>query len=489
MIRFWWIALLSASISGSIATAVLMLIRCLLRFFKKEQPLLFAGCLALALYLFPFALLFPQKGLSLSPIEPNLSSGVLPFVEPFSPALTESSLTFAFLSPAERILEMLPFVWLLIFLLLAFRCLCKNFRFARYLSRKRISCREGEAYTAPGREIPVYQIPMPCSPFAYGLFHPAIYLPEGHRLSKSALQLVLRHESTHIRQKHLWIKAAAQLAAMLHWFCPFVWLMKAYLEDACEIRCDHTVTAAMNGGERKRYAQLLLEFAEMRGGSGNSFSVAGKQLARRICALRRKADPFAAALSGIAAALLLIFAPLAALPGSRALEGVSGNMAMLREALVHTRDFIPLPEGSEGSLTAPQDLAAFSWPFPEYRYCSRMQTTGAVIAAEEGSYIYAPADGVVLAASDEGSCTKPDDFGLTLVLLHSTGPDISTSFSHCKALYVVPGQMVRQGQCIGILGQTPETSGVLCRFQIRIDGALYSPSHWFPNEAFSPGAL
>lgn len=258
MIRFWWIVLLSASISGSIATAVLMLVCCVLRFFKKEQPLLFAGCLALALYLFPFALLFPQKGLSLPPIDPNLSSGVLPFVEPFSPALTESSLTFAFLSPAERILEMIPFVWLLIFLLLAFRSLCKNYRFARYLSRKRIPCRAGEAYTAQGKEIPVYQISMPCSPFAYGLFHPAIYLPDGHRLSKSDLQLVLRHESTHIRQKHLWIKAAAQLAAMLHWFCPFVWLMKVYLEDACEIRCDHTVTAAMNGGERKRYAQLFL---------------------------------------------------------------------------------------------------------------------------------------------------------------------------------------------------------------------------------------
>ena len=257
MIRFWWIALLSASISGSIATAVLMLVCGLLRFFKKEQPLLFAGCLALALYLFPFALLFPQKSLSLPPVDPNLSSGVLPFVEPFSPALTESSLAFAFLSPAERILEMIPFVWLLIFWLLAFRSLYKNYRFARYLSRKRIPCRAGEAYTAQGKEIPVYQISMPCSPFAYGLFHPAIYLPDGHRLSKSDLQLVLRHESTHIRQKHLWIKAAAQLAAMLHWFCPFVWLMKAYLEDACEIRCDHTVTAAMNGGERKRYAQLF----------------------------------------------------------------------------------------------------------------------------------------------------------------------------------------------------------------------------------------
>ena len=257
MIRFWWIALLSALISGSIATAVLMLVCGLLRFFKKEQPLLFAGCLALALYLFPFALLFPQKSLSLPPVDPNLSSGVLPFVEPFSPALTESSLTFACLSPAERILEMIPFVWLLIFLLLAFRSLYKNYRFARYLSRKRIPCRVGEAYTAQGKEIPVYQISMPCSPFAYGLFHPAIYLPDGHRLSKSDLQLVLRHESTHIRQKHLWIKAAAQLAAMLHWFCPFVWLMKAYLEDACEIRCDHTVTAAMNGGERKRYAQLF----------------------------------------------------------------------------------------------------------------------------------------------------------------------------------------------------------------------------------------
>ena len=257
MIRFWWIALLSASISGSIATAVLMLVCGLLRFFKKEQPLLFAGCLALALYLFPFALLFPQKGLSLPPVDPNLSSGVLPFVRPFSPALTESSLTFAFLSPAERILKMIPFVWLLIFLLLAFRSLCKNYRLARYLSRKRIPCRAGDAYTAPGKETPVYQISMPCSPFAYGLFHPAIYLPDGHRLSKSALLLVLRHESTHIRQKHLWIKAAAQLAAMLHWFCPFVWLMKAYLEDACEIRCDHTVTAAMNGGERKRYAQLF----------------------------------------------------------------------------------------------------------------------------------------------------------------------------------------------------------------------------------------
>ena len=257
MIRFWWIALLSASISGSIATAVLMLVCGLLRFFKKEQPLLFAGCLALALYLFPFALLFPQKGLSLPPVDPNLSSGALPFVRPFSPALTESSLTFAFLSPAERILEMIPFAWLLIFWLLAFRSLYKNYRFARYLSRKRIPCRVGEAYTAQGKEIPVYQISMPCSPFAYGLFHPAIYLPDGHRLSKSDLQLVLRHESTHIRQKHLWIKAAAQLAAMLHWFCPFVWLMKVYLEDACEIRCDHTVTAAMNGGERKRYAQLF----------------------------------------------------------------------------------------------------------------------------------------------------------------------------------------------------------------------------------------
>lgn len=88
---------------------------------------------------------------------------------------------------------------------------------------------------------------------------------------------------------------------------------------------------------------------------------------------------------------------------------------------------------------------------------------GIDFAAEEGAEVYAVADGIVTAADYDV------EKGNYVVLDHGGG--LETEYQHMKSLLVSAGQSVVQGQVLGYVGSTGNSTGPHLHFEARQDGA------------------
>ncbi len=73
------------------------------------------------------------------------------------------------------------------------------------------------------------------------------------------LDIVLAHESSHVRQRDFYLQLAAGLYAAIFWFSPLGWWLKRKLSNLSEAISDHAAVA--HATSCASYAQILLEFA------------------------------------------------------------------------------------------------------------------------------------------------------------------------------------------------------------------------------------
>lgn len=99
-------------------------------------------------------------------------------------------------------------------------------------------------------------------PVTFGIRNPIILLPESIKEDQEKLNMVLRHELTHISQNDFLSNVIITFTQTLFWFHPFVHFLKKELIDYREIRCDSFVLSN-NSVSRKKYASLLLELLPM----------------------------------------------------------------------------------------------------------------------------------------------------------------------------------------------------------------------------------
>ena len=119
------------------------------------------------------------------------------------------------------------------------------------------------------------------------------------------------------------------------------------------------------------------------------------------------------------------------------------------------------------------------WPVPKYTYCSRWYSSthkGVDICAPAGTPIYASSSGVVSKAGYERSGAGTG-YGYSIIINHGNG--YSTVYAHCLSLTVSAGQSVSQGQLIGYVGSTGQSSGNHCHFEIRYNGRYLPPQNYF----------
>lgn len=120
---------------------------------------------------------------------------------------------------------------------------------------------DGLAVTAQemgiGRPIELRVNPLVASPMLVGYFHPCIVLPRAD-VSEEAFQYIVMHELTHYKRRDIIYKWLVQLAVCLHWFNPFVYVMRREIELACEFACDEAVIRRTGYGRAKAYGETLL---------------------------------------------------------------------------------------------------------------------------------------------------------------------------------------------------------------------------------------
>jgi len=105
--------------------------------------------------------------------------------------------------------------------------------------------------------------------------------------------------------------------------------------------------------------------------------------------------------------------------------------------------------------------------------------TGIDLVEPFGSPIYAADDGVVALVGSSGS-----GYGTYVVIAHSGGLD--TLYGHLSTALVKVGQLVTQGQPIGLEGSSGNSTGAHLHFELRISQKPVDPTPYLPPGAPSP---
>jgi len=97
------------------------------------------------------------------------------------------------------------------------------------------------------------------SPFAFGIFRPAIMLPAKmtQSLSSEEMAALLGHEAAHLRRRDLWWCVAWRWMKAIFWFHPLIWKLPDVHSLACEEEADRLASSCM--ASRASYARALAQ--------------------------------------------------------------------------------------------------------------------------------------------------------------------------------------------------------------------------------------
>ncbi|MDF2566649.1 MAG: Metalloendopeptidase [Oscillospiraceae bacterium] len=129
---------------------------------------------------------------------------------------------------------------------------------------------------------------------------------------------------------------------------------------------------------------------------------------------------------------------------------------------------------SRGASVSIKNAGMFIWPvgggYTSSPYGGARRHKGTDIAAPLGTPVYAAAPGrVVMAKYYSG-------YGKCIIIDHGNG--VQTLYGHCSSLFVSPGEYVKQGDNIGLVGRTGQATGNHCHFEVRINGSAVNPENY-----------
>lgn len=172
--------------------------------------------------------------------------------------------------------------------------------------------------------------------------------------------------------------------------------------------------------------------------------------------------------------------------GQDGVEDVTYEITMIdgtvtdRQAIAYNVIQQPVPEITvtgtrlKSGMVAQVGSGSFIWPVPQYTYVSRWMGSG-----HRGADICAPY-GVPVLASDSGKVVAAGwhySYGNYVEIDHGNG--YTTLYGHMSALSVTQGQGVTQGQKIGEVGSTGNSTGNHCHFEMTYNGRLFSAQTLF----------
>ncbi|MEY3398715.1 MAG: hypothetical protein RL220_1309 [Bacteroidota bacterium] len=101
--------------------------------------------------------------------------------------------------------------------------------------------------------------------------------------------------------------------------------------------------------------------------------------------------------------------------------------------------------------------------------------TGLDFTAPVGTEIYATGDGVIEAVD-----SKLSGYGHHVIIKHGYG--YQTLYAHMSKVMVRPGEKVKRGQVIGLIGNTGQSTGPHLHYEVIKDGAQVNPAFYFYSD-------
>ncbi|MGY0611910.1 peptidoglycan DD-metalloendopeptidase family protein [Luteimonas sp. A501] len=335
------------------------------------------------------------------------------------------------------------------------------------------------------------------SPFAVCWPRRAIIIPAAlaARLEDRQLQMVLRHEASHLARHDPQRAALMRLVGVVLWFNPFLGLIERRVQVAAELCCD-AAAAGVEPEARHVYARAYLEALRLSARSQMPSPVAAfsrhdpgshRLRIRHMVqgdARRRLALPWRIALLALA---LVAGGAVAAVqigtvtPGRDRAgieEAAGGPRAAVVSIVAPVRREAAAPEATADVTARP--AIGFRFPVTAPRVSSRYGAEGGPytrphrgidFAAARGTPVYAPAAATVAAATTN----YPDgpNYGTVVVLDHGGG--WQSLHAHLDGFDVQVGQRVAAGTQIGRAGTTGKVTGPHLHMELLLDGQRVDP--------------
>lgn len=303
-----------------------------------------------------------------------------------------------------------------------------------------------------------------------------IVLPDHYfgTFSEAELSQVIAHERAHVaRRDDEWGLVMRAIVA-LFWFSPFSHLTFSRWAQACELQCDASILRDASHQTRAAYAQVLLRALQITANRVRQYPAATFSNDR----LRNEKMRITNIMSGNAPLSKRRASKSALIAALTSISLVTGvGFANFASADPDETSGVTRAPSTFGSMVSGRMTAPFGKTFDPFRDGSTRIHKGVDIAAPIGTVIRAPADGIIVDATDlyDG---KPA-YGKVVVL--ATANDTVTLFSHLDTYSVVAGQQVKKGAPIAAVGNTGKSTGPHVHIETTVDGERVDPvSVWAP---------
>lgn len=196
-------------------------------------------------------------------------------------------------------------------------------------------------------------------PATVGIRQPMIVVPEWVlRLDADSRQLIIAHETEHVRRGDVRLLAAATAATILMPWNPFVWWQCRRLHTAIEIDCDRRVMRASPQSVRQ-YGELLLEVAAHKSlvvsSGATSLATPGLALERRIDALAGGQGPHASRVAMLTGAAMGAVVAICTMPRPVKLTDVAPPVSVSADTAQRMFS-LPTPPAGEFRLLGPASI-------------------------------------------------------------------------------------------------------------------------------------
>jgi len=152
---------------------------------------------------------------------------------------------------------------------------------------------------------------------------------------------------------------------------------------------------------------------------------------------------------------------------SKSFDDVFRMAKSKEDMMIHLPAILPMPKDRG------QIISGFGLRFhPILKY--RRMHTGIDIAAPKGTPIYATGDGVVIDAGRESG------YGICCQINHGYG--YQTLYGHMSKINVKPGQKVKRGEIIGLVGSTGLSKAPHVHYEVILNGTKVNPVYFFYND-------
>ncbi len=303
------------------------------------------------------------------------------------------------------------------------------------------------------------------SPFS---FYNYIFISKDDYGSIGSNELLL-HEFTHAKQMHSIDVILLELILVLQWFNPFIYRYRLAFKEVHEYLADRGVLMAKN--DKIAYQKLILDQIEksfhVNLASQFNYSLTKNRIKMMTRIKSGKLSKFKILLVlPLVAILLMAFS----INTSKEFNIITKQIHTQSQTHINSVPSIFPVKKVEGVRIS----SGFGMHIHPYTKKERMHNA-VDIKAPEGTPIYATADGMVRKVRH--SYKNEKGYGKYIILDHEDG--YSTLYAHLSACDVKEGQEVKQGDVIGFVGNTGQSTAPHLHYEVQKDGELVDPAKYF----------